>query len=129
LSKKLYVGNLQFATSLEQLKSFFAGFNILSAKIVLDKETQKPKGFGFVEIGDENGGAVAAVVALNGKELNGRTIRVNPAIDKPRTSETRSSTKNTADTRSPSQPLTVSAPIAEDDFGWKQPTLSLARRR
>ena len=84
MAKKIYVGNLNFATSEEELNNLFAQYGtVASASIVLDRYTGRSRGFGFVEMEDENA-ADAAVSALNGYELDGRALRVNEANSRPR---------------------------------------------
>jgi len=71
----IYVGNLSYRTTEAELKEAFAQFGeVRRAKIVKDRETDRSKGFGFVEMDDANEGH-----ALNEKELGGRTLRVNEA--------------------------------------------------
>lgn len=84
MAKKLYVGNLSYNTSEDGLRNLFANFgNVVSAKIVFDRDTGNSKGFGFVEMNtDEEAGA--AIAGTNGHELDGRQLRVNEAMDKPR---------------------------------------------
>ena len=78
----IYIGNLSYDTTEDQLRQAFAGFGEVSTvKIVLDKNSGESRGFGFVEMGEKNE-AVAAIGGLNGKELNGRALNVNEA--KPR---------------------------------------------
>jgi RNA recognition motif-containing protein len=78
---KLYVGNLSYETSESQLREMFEPHGpVSSAKLATDRETGRPRGFGFVEMGDE--GARAAIKALDGKEAGGRPLTVNEA--KPR---------------------------------------------
>jgi RNA recognition motif-containing protein len=80
--KKLYVGNLPFQCTEAELESAFAAHGTVeSVALVMDRETGRPRGFGFVEMADE-ASAQAAVKAMDGRELGGRTIRVN--IAKPR---------------------------------------------
>jgi RNA recognition motif-containing protein len=84
MGKKLYVGNLSYKTSEDGLRNLFSGFgSVSSAKIIFDRETGNSKGFGFIEMGSEEE-ANAAVAGTNGRELDGRQIRVNEAMDKPR---------------------------------------------
>ncbi len=79
---RIYVGNLSFVTTEETLTSVFSKFaEVASAQIIVDKDTSQSKGFGFVEVDDESAGK--AIAALNGKELDGRKIRVNYAEEKP----------------------------------------------
>ncbi|WP_107832940.1 RNA recognition motif domain-containing protein [Campylobacter concisus] len=75
----IYVGNLSYRTTEAELKEVFAQFGeVRRAKIVKDRETDRSKGFGFVEMDDANEGQ-KAIDALNEKELGGRTLRVNEA--------------------------------------------------
>lgn len=82
MSTKLFVGSLPWSVSDEDLqKAFAAHGNVLSAKVVTDKETRRSRGFGFVEFETE-AEAAAAVQALNGSELKGRNIIVSEAKPK-----------------------------------------------
>lgn len=84
MGNKLYVGNLSYKTSEENLSSYFSSYGtVTSTKIILDRDSGKSKGFGFVEMSSEDE-ANAAVQDTNGKEFDGRQIRVNLAMDKPR---------------------------------------------
>ena len=84
MAKKLYVGNLSYSTTEDGLRSLFAGFgNVASSKIIFDRETGNSKGFGFIEMGTDEE-ANAAIAGTNGREFNGRQLRVNEAMDKPR---------------------------------------------
>lgn len=77
--KKIYVGNLSFQTTDQSLADTFAAHGeVASAKVVLDRETNRSRGFGFVEMTDD-GAAQKAIDALNGKEVDGRTLNVNEA--------------------------------------------------
>jgi cold-inducible RNA-binding protein len=79
---KIYVGNLSFNTTEGQLRDMFAAHgNVTSASMVMDRETGRPRGFGFVEMSDDSQ-ARAAMAALNGKSVDGRDLTVNEA--KPR---------------------------------------------
>lgn len=79
---KLYVGNLSFNTSESQLRDLFAAFGeVKSASLVMDRETGRPRGFGFVEFADATQ-AQAAIAGMNGKNVDGRDLNVNEA--KPR---------------------------------------------
>lgn len=79
---KIYVGNLSFNTSESQLRDLFAAHGtVTSASLVMDRDTGRPRGFGFVEMSND-GEAQAAMAALNGKPLDGRDLTVNEA--KPR---------------------------------------------
>ena len=83
----IYVGNLSYRTEDADLKQLFSEFGaVKSAKVIMDRETNKSKGFGFIEMETAEAGA-KAIEALNGKESEGRTLRVNearPREEKPR---------------------------------------------
>jgi RNA recognition motif-containing protein len=75
---KLYVGNLSFGTTEDSLRALFAQHGTVeSAKLIADRDTGRPRGFGFVEM--PNADASNAMQALNGRELDGRALRVNEA--------------------------------------------------
>ena len=75
---KIYVGNLSFDTSEDALRALFAQHGTVeSVKLISDRETGRPRGFGFVEM--SNADASRAMQALNGKELDGRALKVNEA--------------------------------------------------
>lgn len=79
---KIYVGNLSFNTSESALQELFAAHGtVTSAALVMDRETGRPRGFGFVEMSSDSE-AQAAMAALNGKPVDGRDLTVNEA--KPR---------------------------------------------
>jgi RNA recognition motif-containing protein len=78
----IYVSNLSFTVQDEDLKGFFADYGeVTSAKVIMDKETNRSRGFGFVEMADEAAGQ-KAIKELDGAQVDGRPIRVNVA--KPR---------------------------------------------
>jgi small GTP-binding protein len=80
---KLYVGNLSYNTTEDDLRNLFTNYGtVASAKIIYDRETSNSKGFGFIEM-STNEEAGAAIVGINGQEFEGRQIRVNEAVDKP----------------------------------------------
>ena len=82
--KKIYVGNLPFSATESQVKDLFTKHgNVGSVSLINDRETGRPRGFGFVEI--EDSGMAPAIKALDGFEMDGRTLNVNEAQDKPRT--------------------------------------------
>jgi RNA recognition motif-containing protein len=82
VSKKLFVGSLPWAVSDEALKEAFTQYgNVISAKVVTDRQTGRSRGFGFVEM-ESDSEASAAIEALNGSDLNGRNIVVNEAKPK-----------------------------------------------
>lgn len=79
MSTKLYVGNLPYSVTDSSLKDNFAEFgNVSSAKVMMDRETGNSKGFGFVDMGSADA-AQAAITALNGMSVDGRSIVVNLA--------------------------------------------------
>jgi RNA recognition motif-containing protein len=76
---KLYVGNLSFNTSESQLRELFSQHGeVTSASLVMDRDTGRPRGFGFVEFASAEHGQ-AAIAALNGKNVDGRDLTVNEA--------------------------------------------------
>jgi RNA recognition motif-containing protein len=80
---KIYVGNLPFSASEDQVRELFAAHGTVeSVALPTDRETGRPRGFGFVEMSQSD--AARAIQAVNGKELDGRALRVNEAQDKPR---------------------------------------------
>ncbi|MBR4672850.1 MAG: RNA-binding protein [Victivallales bacterium] len=79
MGKNLYVGNLSYSVKDDELNALFAAFGkVTSARVIMDRETQRSKGFGFVEM-ENDAEAQAAIDALNGKENNGRQLTVNEA--------------------------------------------------
>ena len=81
--KKLYIGNLPFSASEDELKRLFGTHGTVhSVALINDRETGRPRGFGFIEMDDA--AAMAAQQALDGKEMDGRALKVNEAQDKPR---------------------------------------------
>src|SRR5262249_54144355 len=77
MSKKLYVGNLPFSTSVDDLRDAFAQYgSVDSAQVVSDRETGRSRGFGFVEMSD---GADEAIAGMNGAQFQGRTLRASEA--------------------------------------------------
>ena len=79
MGTKLYVGNLPYSIDKSRLEEMFAGFgNVASAQVIMDRETGRSKGFGFVEMGSDQE-AQAAIAGLNGKALDGRSLTVNEA--------------------------------------------------
>lgn len=77
----IYVGNLRFQTTEEEVSALFSTFGeVHTVKLIKDRETGRPRGFGFVEMEDEVG--QQAVEALNGKEFGGRTLKVNEAKER-----------------------------------------------
>jgi RNA recognition motif-containing protein len=79
MATKLFVGSLSYNTTDATLEEFFAqAGKVLSAKVIIDRDTNRSKGFGFVEM-ESDDEAKAAIAMLDGKELDGRTIAVNEA--------------------------------------------------
>lgn len=79
MGKKLYVGNLSYSVTNASLEQLFAQFGrVASAQVIQDRDTGRSKGFGFVEMADENG-ANAAIAGLHDKEHEGRPLTVNEA--------------------------------------------------
>ncbi len=79
MATKLFVGSLPYSTTDDDLRQLFAEFGeVSSAKVIFDRETNRSKGFGFVEFDDDNA-AKTAVDKLNNSEMGGRTIVVNEA--------------------------------------------------
>ena len=79
MSAKLFIGNLDYTVTSEELKKIFSEFgNVVDAVVITDRETRRSRGFGFVEFGSEEE-AKKAIEAMNGKPVNGRNINVNEA--------------------------------------------------
>ena len=79
MGTKLYVGNLAYSVDKSRLEEMFADFGaVVSAQVIMDRETNRSKGFGFVEMGSDQE-AQAAIAALNGKNMDGRNLTVNEA--------------------------------------------------
>jgi RNA recognition motif-containing protein len=82
MGKKLYVGNLAYGISDSDLEQMFAAHGtVQSAQVIMDRDTGRSKGFGFVEMGSDQE-AQTAIQALNGKEVDGRSLTVNEARPK-----------------------------------------------
>lgn len=82
MAKKIYVGNMNYATNEQSLRDLFAQFGeIRSVNIIMDRYTGQAKGFGFVEM-ETDEAADSAIAALNGREFEGRTLRVNQAMER-----------------------------------------------
>ena len=80
--KNIYVGNLSFGTTEDGVRPLFAGYGAVErVNICTDRETGQPRGFGFVEMGDDVEGE-KAIVALNGTDHDGRTLNVSEARPK-----------------------------------------------
>jgi RNA recognition motif-containing protein len=84
MGKKIYVGNLSYNTYEDNLRTLFQSYGtVVSAKIITDRDSGTSKGFGFVEMGSDDE-ARAAIAGANGQDLDGRQLKVNEAMDKPR---------------------------------------------
>lgn len=79
MGKKLYVGNLAYSVRDETLQQAFGAYgNVASAKVMMERDSGRSKGFGFVEMSSDSE-ALAAIEGLNGRELEGRALTVNEA--------------------------------------------------
>ncbi len=84
MSKKLYVGNISYNTTEEGLQDLFSEHGTVeSVKIITDHATGRSKGFGFIEMESEDA-AISAVESLNGSEFDGRNLKVDQAVERPR---------------------------------------------
>ena len=82
MPKNIYVGNLPFQSTEDEVRAAFSEFgDVISVKLINDRETGRPRGFGFVEIEDD--AAEEAIQALDGSTFGGRTLKVNEARPKP----------------------------------------------
>ncbi|MCG7953806.1 MAG: RNA-binding protein [Candidatus Thiodiazotropha endolucinida] len=82
---KLYVGNLPWSATEDDVRELFSGIGeVQSANLILDRETRRSRGFAFVEM--NQGDAEKAISQLNGKDFQGRDLRINEAMDKPKRS-------------------------------------------
>lgn len=90
MSMNIYIGNLPYGSSEDDLRQAFGRFGeVTSAVVITDKQSGRSKGFGFVEMSDE-GAAQEAIDAMNGQDFQGRTVKVNQA--RPKTSHSNSDT-------------------------------------
>ncbi len=81
MSKTIYVGNLPFSASEDEVRELFAAHgDVLSVKLISDRETGRPRGFGFVEMDED--AAAGAIQALDGSTMGGRSLRVNEARER-----------------------------------------------
>ena len=82
MSKKIYVGNISFNAQENELRDLFAQYGeVVDVKIIVDRYTDRSKGFGFVEMQDDSAGE-AAISSLNGKDFLGRELKVNEAQER-----------------------------------------------
>jgi len=85
---KLYVGNLPFTVTEEAVRNLFTPHGTVEKiSLINDRDTGQPRGFGFVEM--SNADASRAMQALNGKDMDGRALKINEAQDRPRTGGSR----------------------------------------
>ncbi|HUX22632.1 MAG TPA: RNA-binding protein [Spirochaetia bacterium] len=83
MANKLYIGNLSYNTTEEDLRELFSSYGTInSLNIISDRDTGRPKGFGFIEMSTADE-AKAAIAGLNSREVDGRQIKVNEANDRP----------------------------------------------
>ena len=81
MAKTLYVGNLPFSASEDDVRSLFTNYGeVVSVKLIMDRETGRPRGFGFVEMADAD--MRTAMEALDGYDFMGRNLRVNEAQER-----------------------------------------------
>lgn len=79
MARSIYIGNMQWSTTEEELKEFFSNHGtVTSTQIIKDHDTGRPRGFAFVEMSN-NEEATEAIKNLNGKELGGRCLKINEA--------------------------------------------------
>ncbi len=83
MATRLYVGNLPFDVDEGQLRTLFqeGGWTVAEVKVVMDRDTGRPRGFAFVEMASQ-ADAQAAIAALNGREVGGRALTVNEAHER-----------------------------------------------
>ncbi len=78
MSKSIYVGNISFSSTEDDIRNAFAQYGeVFNVKFIMDRETGRFRGFGFVEMDDS--AALEAIQALNGKDIGGRALKVNEA--------------------------------------------------
>jgi RNA recognition motif-containing protein len=89
MGRKVYVGNLSYNTYEDGLRQLFQAYGqVDSVKIITDRDSGQSKGFGFVEMGSDSE-AQAAISGMNGRDVDGRALKVNEAMDKPRRDDNR----------------------------------------
>lgn len=82
MSKNIYVGNLPWSSTEDEVRAAFEAYGeVTSVKLIQDRETGRPRGFGFVEM--EDAGAADAIAALDGSDFGGRALKVNEAKPRP----------------------------------------------
>lgn len=86
MAKRIYVGNLPFSATEDELRNLFEGFGAVSSvTLITDRDTGRPRGFGFVEMSDD-GEADTAIEALNQSDMGGRSLKINEARPRERRS-------------------------------------------
>ena len=81
MSKRLYVGNLPFTATEEEIRTMFSAYGTVdSVELPMDRDTGRPRGFGFVQM--EESAATKAISGLDGKDMGGRALRVNEAKER-----------------------------------------------
>ncbi|RFA26191.1 RNA-binding protein [Alkalilimnicola ehrlichii] len=81
MMKSIYVGNLPFTATEDEVRGLFEAYGAVSSvKLISDRETGRPRGFGFVEMDDSE--ALQAISELNGRDMGGRTLRINEAQER-----------------------------------------------
>lgn len=99
MSKKLYVGNLNYEVNNSALEQLFAAHGaVQSAQVIMDRDTGRSKGFGFVEMSNDQE-ADAAIAAVNGQAINGRSLTVNEARPREDRGGSRSGSRMSSDSR------------------------------
>jgi RNA recognition motif-containing protein len=89
MGTKIYVGNLSYSTYESELRQLFQAYGeVASVKIITDRDSGNSKGFGFIEMSSDSE-AQAAITGMNGRDIGGRQLKVNAAMDKPRRDEPR----------------------------------------
>ncbi len=87
MSKNIYVGNLAWSATEDEVRNAFENYGeVSSVKLIEDRETGRPRGFGFVEMSDDSA-ALSAIEALDGQDMGGRNLKVNeanPRAERPR---------------------------------------------
>ncbi len=113
MAKKLYVGNLSYGMTDQDLVTLFEPHGaVRSAQVIMDRDTGRSKGFGFVEM-EQDQQAQAAIAAVNGKEINGRTLTVNEARPA-RSGAAAGAARGASAAVATNQPSTPSSPGGED---------------
>jgi RNA recognition motif-containing protein len=81
---KLYIGNFPYSVNESQIRDMFSGYGDISElNLIMDRDTGRPKGFGFITFATQ--AAAEKALELNGRDVGGRALKVNVATDKPRT--------------------------------------------